>query len=345
MTNRTAVPLFNRIKFRPKFFSLSNYVALTLLTLFFLLAIVAPFLPDYESYREIYDTGGGYLDFFGRDLGFVLLTQVASHFLDYEQFRIFILILIAALMFYSMQKVQSILKHKFNLIFVLALMPIMVLKFGIQVREGLALCLWLTMLFFGIKKPNKFIFFAVAFLSVSIHLGVTPLWALLAISLYFERYSRIALTLSFSLYATFIYMVSDVSRLKEEAFAGISIETVSPEFSQLIYWAIFPIIMVFSMTRGYLKISNDYEYPKFVHSLKFILQSAIIGLMAGLFLQIVFNGIAFMLKGVIADILRIEALILMLLSMYLALCEKKKPSVIISLFLIVDTVRIILAAL
>ncbi len=141
-----------------------------------------------------------------------------------------------------------------------------------------------------------------------------------------------------------MYYITDLSRLQSDAFVGINSEIVNQNIYQMIYWFTFPCIMVCSMAKGYLEIPSNFKYPTSLHSLKFTLQSAIMGLTLGLLSQIFNNGFIFMQKGLIADLLRIESLILMLLCIFLIICRRKWSAVLLSFFLIVDIVRIIFAA-
>lgn len=322
----------------------SSHVTWMIIATFIVVAVTTPFLPDYVTYEAIYESGGGHLATFARDPGFVLLTLVLNQYLAYDQFRVVIIIIIATIMLLSMRKLQASLGRKLDTSLAIALAPIILLKFGVQIREGLALCLWFAVLFYPIQKRHSLWFFTIALLSSSIHLATTPIWGLLAIARHSRRSTHTSLILAIIVYATYAYMVADPSRLEMEAFSALGSDTVSTNLFQLIYWSIFPCIMVFIIVQGDLRIPRQSELAQSVRDFGFVLKSAMIGLNVGIFVQLSANGFISLERGLIADLLRIESLILMFLCVFLAICGKSRKAILISIFLMIDTVRIILAA-
>jgi hypothetical protein len=322
----------------------SNVVTWTIIAMFIVVAATTPFLPDYETYEAIYESGGGHLATFGRDSGFVLLNLVLVQYLTYVQFRVIIIMMITTILLLSLRKLQASLGRKLDLSLAIALAPIFLLKFGVQIREGLALCLWFSVLFYPSQRRHSLGFVTVALLSASIHLATTPLWGLLAIARHSRRSPHISLLLAIIVYATFACMVADPSRLEMEAFSALGSDTVSPDLFQLLYWSIFPSIMFFSIVQGDLRIPRRSELTQSVQDFAFVLKSAMIGLNIGIFVRLGLNDFSSLERGLVADLQRIEALVLMFLCVFLAIRGKKRKAILISIFLVIDTVRIILAA-
>lgn len=319
-------------------------VTVLFLVSFFFIFLLMPQLPDYETYRLIYDSGGGHLAAFGRDLGFVLLIQLAINFFSYEEFRVTTLFFEALLVIISINRLGSFNSTRIRNTIVFAFIPIILLKFGSQIREGLALVLWIYVLFCAKIKPNPILLIVITLLSISIHIGAAPLWGLLFIAFYLQKFQRFSVILASGFYATFIYAVSDVSRLEVDAFSDLSSEVITPDIFQIIYWSIFPLIMLHALISGILRSSTNKNNIFPIIAFRFVLISSMLGLNIGIFLQILINGFVFLQKGIFADLLRIESLILTLLSIYLVLFNKTRYGILLSVFLILDTVRTILAA-
>ncbi|MBC3864187.1 hypothetical protein H8K32_18955 [Undibacterium jejuense] len=323
---------------------LSFSIKMLLFGIFFVLFFLAPQLPDYETYRKIYESGGGHLAAFGRDLGFVVLIQLASQLLSYDEFRFAVLLFIEILIFDSLSRLQKFHQYRISPHIVTVLVPIILLKFGAQIREGLALVLWLRVLLCAKVHPRALHFLVMALLSVLIHMGTAPLWLLLFAAFYLQKFKNISILISSIVYAAFIYEVSNVSRLDVDAFSGLNTEIVVPDISQIIYWTIFPLIMVHTIFCKKLDLRGNQRFSLPIRGFSVVLKSAMIGLLLGLCLQIANNGFSFLQKGIFADLLRVESLILMLFCIYLVLIGKTRYAIYLSFFLILDTVRTLMAA-
>jgi hypothetical protein len=311
---------------------------------FISVAAATPFLPDYETYRSIYETGGGHLTVLGRDLGFVFLVQLLSPIVGYNNFRWLLLIIIAGVLIFSLRKLQLSSSKRLGVSLVMALVPLILLKFGAQIREGIALLIWLSIIFTNNRRPSWLIFTPVALISVSIHLATLPLWMLLGLNYYLPNRPTLALVLGALLYAAFTYLVADISRLNEELFRGLSQDSVNPNLFTAAYWLFYPLVFFSSIFRSNPVNSNQAGGGIPFIALDFVLRAAMIGFLVGITLQVGLTGQAFFVKGAVADSIRLAALLLSLYCISLAARGRHRYATLLALFLIVDTIRIMLAA-
>lgn len=324
---------------------LSKGVSCSIVFVFIFLALIAPELPDYETYRAMYETGGGHLAVMGRDLGFVLLMQALEPALSYNQFRWLLITLTAILTLLALCNLQANLLLRLSMSLVLALIPLIVIKFGVQIREGIALCVWMFVVLGSRKRRQPILFSLLAILSISIHAATAPLWLMLAIFYYLQSYwPRTAAFLASLVYASFVYVVADIARLEEEIFGGLSQELVNPDVFTLLYWFFYPSVFLLSLLQRETRIERQTIAPLQLRAFGFILHAAMIGFLIGLSIQIWILGLNLLQKGLIADVARVAALIFAFYCIFLAIRGKNIRAVLFALFLIADTLRIILAA-
>jgi hypothetical protein len=193
------------------------------------------------------------------------------------------------------------------------------------------------------NRPRLRFFIPIALLSISIHLAIFPLWALTAFALYLNRSRRVALVLGIVVYAAFVYVVADASRVEDELFE-LSSDNVRPGLFTMLYWAIFPAIFLVSILKGDTRIHHRLDIALPVRTLGFVLRAAMIGLLIGLSVQIGLAGSTLLQKGTVADSIRLASLLMMLYCIYLAMRGKRTRASLLALFLLADTVRIMLAA-
>lgn len=323
---------------------LSSGLLFAVTTLFIVMGAAAPALPDFAAYEDIFDSGGGHLALLGRDPGFVWLIQRLDAFVSYSQFRWIALTTVAFVTLHSLWRYQCFAPHKLGAAMFLALSPLILLKFGAQIREGLALSLWLWMLLSHEQTPRTFLFTLAAAISISIHLAILPLWGLLGLYLYARRWPRMLMVIGTLLYAAFVYIVSDVSRLENELFRGLSDESVVPTLASTVYWLVFPCLFTFSLLRGDTGRRATSHAPLPVQSLAYIVRVTMIGALVGFGLQVLVTGAPLLQKGTVADSMRLASLLLMLYVIYLAISGRRRMACLVASFLIIDTVRIMLAA-
>lgn len=328
-----------------KRFYLSKGVSWIIIFVFVILALLMPVLPDYNTYQEIYKSGGGHLALTGRDLGFVLALQILEPILSYNQFRYFMLALVATLTLLALRNLQINLPFRLGMSLVIVLLPLLTLKFGIQIREGIALSLWIFVLLGKSQNPNPILFILLAFLSISIHAVMVPLWLILAVAYYLRpHWPRIATVFNILVYAAFIYLVADVTRLELDAFSGLRQEAVIPNPFMVFYWLTYPSIFIFSLLLRGPSIKYHSSIPFQLRVFDFVVHTIMIGFLVGLVFQIGLSGSTLLLNGIIADVLRLAAFILSLNCVLLVMHGKSKRAILFASFLIADTARIMLAA-
>lgn len=323
---------------------LSRGLLWALVAFFIVVGAAGSALPDFDAYAAIFETGGGHLALLGRDLGFVWLVQTLSVFVSYSVFRWMALAAVAVITLHSLCRFQRFAPHRLGAVTFLALTPLILLKFGAQIREGLALSLWLWVLLSHKRRPHTLLFTLLAAISISIHLAILPLWGLLGLHLYARRWPGTSMIVGALLYAMFVYIVSDVSRLEDELFRGLSDETVVPTLPTVVYWLIFPGFFALSLLRGDSGQRVRADAPLPVQSLAFVLRVAMIGALIGFGLQVAITGAALLQKGTVADSMRLAALLLILYAVFLAISGRTKMACLLATFLVIDTVRIMLAA-
>lgn len=313
--------------------------------MFVLLAALTPVLPDYVTYQAIYESGGGHLAALGRDLGFVLLVLLTQPFLGYDQFRWVVLAMLACLTLITLRNLQATFPRRLGLSTAFVLTPLIVLKFGAQIREGIALCAWLWIALGSARRPNPLLFGMIALISASIHAATAPLWAILGLALYIRPlWPRGAMLMATIVYGAFVYLVADVSRLEGDVFSGLSTDAVAPDYLTVLYWLIYPGVFAIALLTGEMRIRRRAIAPLPLRTLGFVLQASMSGFLAGLTLQIGLTGSAFFQKGIVSDSMRIAALVLALYCIFLAMRGKRRKACLLALFLSVDTIRIMLAA-
>lgn len=323
---------------------LSPSVAITLALFFIMVGLVGPWLPDFQTYEAIFDTGGGHLALLGRDPGFVWLVQTLNLGLSYTAFRWALLTFVATLLLRSLSKFQRLSCHSLGASCVVALAPFILLKFGAQIREGLALIVWLWVVLTNSHRPQLFAFALLAAVSTSIHLAILPFWLLLAIFYWGDRSPKVSAALAVFLYASFVFIVSDISRLESELFAGLSDDRINPTIPTVLYWLIFPFIFATSIVVGDTARRSNLASPMPVRSLAFALRASLLGALIGFSIQIAVTGTDLLQKGTVADSMRLASLLLTLYCLFLAMTGRGKLAVAVGCFLIMDTVRIMVAA-
>jgi hypothetical protein len=166
---------------RPQLVSLGGYVyvALAVAALF---VFLGRYDPDYEAYRLLYETGGGWLAEYGRDPLFLMLINTFSDNLSltYEGFRYILCTVIGASLFLLLPRLRIFSQHHFGFISAIFLTPFIFLKLHVQIREGLALLIWLFAVtsYGGIlyRSVRSVSFWCLAVLSCMMHASVIIWW-------------------------------------------------------------------------------------------------------------------------------------------------------------------------
>lgn len=214
----------------------------------YLLALIAALFffsgsldPDYESYRLVYELGGGHLREVGRDPAFVFIVEQLSSSFTYEAFRYLLACIFAIGLWKLASRLALASQTEFGFWQAAFLTPIVMLKFHVQVREGLALLLWLL----AVTNHRRGVgFFLLAVVSCAIHLGVTILW--LAAARPWRMRSIVALFSMYGFASTpfgrdllFQPFLDDPSTLIRDTGFGVDITSW-----KVVYWSLFFVLPV-----------------------------------------------------------------------------------------------------
>jgi hypothetical protein len=136
--------------------------------------------PDFEAYRLVYAYGLGDRGDLVRDPGFTFLTRYVGSALSYEHFRYALCALFGIALFRLAPRLGEVSKNGFGLIQAIFLGPFILLKFHVQIREGLALLLWLFAITSngGVVSKNvrSWSFWILAPIAGAIHLSSVMWW-------------------------------------------------------------------------------------------------------------------------------------------------------------------------
>lgn len=326
-----------------------SHVLLGLISLFIIifLLLASPILPDYNTYMAMYFDGGGHLATFQRDIGYVYISSLLSQFISYESFRALISIIISFLIFIILRGFarQGASKRDVLLLF-LALTPLILIKGGSQIREGLALFVWLSVIFNITSPPNPLKFIAIGVACYSIHISATPIWIATALSLYaFPKYPTPAYIAGIVIYAIAGYFIGDLSRFDNIFAYGLVEDVKNPDGLTLLYWVIFPLIGILFIALQRFILHPDGVSVNGLICILFVIRVSVIGLIIGLSIQLLSSGQYIFQNSILSDYLRIFSFYICLIPVIFAIKQRHYFCVILTLFLLVDTVRIILSVL
>lgn len=143
-----------------------------------LAAFTGTFDPDYEAYRLIYDWGGHWIAERGRDPLFVEFISRASEDLNYEAFRTVLALFFGFGLFVVARRLRYFTASGIGFKEALFLLPLIFLKFHIQIREGAALLLWLYAITANKGQSNlrSPVFWILSIVSSAIHASAVIWW-------------------------------------------------------------------------------------------------------------------------------------------------------------------------
>ncbi len=300
--------------------------------------------PDYTAYRAIYELGGSWLSAQGRDPVFVYLTDFLSSVMPYEQFRYALSGVFAGGLVYLAVKLANSTATRFGFVQAMFLTPIVLLKFHVQIREGMALLLWLIAVA-NQTSPRYTRFWVLAALSSAIHVGVLPLWGAATLIKWSREpnYLRAAYVtfLVFALYSLasipgsseiLLSPFFDVNQIVRDTGFGLDISG-----PKLAYWSLFtvlPAITLFTFSRSAWRYGADISILGMVgtYGLLAFFPVAAVG---GVILQV---G-----EAQFANALRVAATLMALLAVQLSMTRPKHPLTwLIGMFAIADTIRLLI---
>jgi hypothetical protein len=347
--------------------------ALAILTLLMYL-LVEELNPDWYGYRFIYTDGGAWLSSQGRDPAFILLNRTANSVLGPEGYNTFRFILgIWFLIFTSFllrgRFVPFHPKLSISLPIIVVALPLMIPRFTIQIREGLAITI--ILIAFGLLIKSEFslktkqsktlkisdvvISIGLAILAYLIHSGTLIITLTLvlawALSTFTKNSKRSRLTALFYLSmvsllticigAVFLLNTVTGSRMIEDSF-GWLVDGLTPMTpSKWAYWILYGVGILVLIT----KTIKAVEYGFGEVSRLTVLLIALVALPALYVLTLILLA-----SGIPAIVISaLSRAINMLLSLLLLIVGFRIrvgiPLITFSVFLLVDQARIITEAL
>ena len=228
------------------------------------------FDPDFESYRSLYENGWGNFVYPFRDPVFWFALAHLQEYLSYEQFRYLLCLFFSIALFKLARKLgQMSLRSQFGVAQAIVLAPFIMLKLHVQIREGIALLLWL----FAITNNGADIsrnvrsrsFWFIAAISIGIHLSAV-IWWISAIILGSRRpyYRRQALAIFLFFAVIGAATTSLGSQLLEAVFRGAFF--IESEFyvqvtpAKQVFWSFFillPLLTFFNFNKYFLSVVSD----------------------------------------------------------------------------------------
>lgn len=213
--------------------------------------------PDFEAYRFIYELGWGVAADGSRDPLFIFVVESLRGVFHYEQFRFALCVIFSIALFRLAPQLGAMsVTKRFGIAQALVLAPFILLKLHVQIREGVALLLWLFAVTNNAGNMSRNVrsrsFWIAALASSAIHLSVVMWWvSALILGSKRPQYRHQALT-TFLLFAVYGAVTTAVgSRLLVEIFggvffvdSGIYVE-VTP--MKLAYWSFFVLLPLLAL--------------------------------------------------------------------------------------------------
>lgn len=252
---------------RKNYITWPGYVGLILLSVL-LFMLLGNFDPDFESYRTIYNSGWRL-----SEPVFATLIDGFGGFLSYENFRYTLCAYFTFFLFKLAPRLGLMGDQPFGLIHVFALAPLVLLKFHVQIREGLALTLFLLAVTSNggvmAKNVRSWTFWVSALVSGGLHNSVLMLWvAVIFIRSEKPNYGRQMFSI-FILFSFFGAMTTNLmSTFIQENFHEIPFFVPATKFvsvdGRMLYWSIwvvFPALSLMWFNRATLSTNRTVWIP------------------------------------------------------------------------------------
>lgn len=329
------------------------YVALAVAALF---VFLGSYDPDYEAYRLLYETGGGWLAEYGRDPLFLVFINIFSDNLSltYDEFRYILYAVIGVSLFLLLPRLRIFSAHHFGFITAVFLTPFIFLKLHVQIREGLALLTWLfAVTSYGgtlHRSVRSVSFWGLAVLSCGMHVSVI-IWWLAAITCGLRKQPTI-IGQAIAIFALFLIIGTATTTagreflingtfLNDYIFFSDLDYTVNNDPSKYLYW--FSFLILPAMALAVVK-TGAFTLPTYRNYTK---QFSILGLLGtfgllGFFLPVLLSTLIWgAYEGDFIASLRIAWTLAMFLGLHLGFRYPKSfVSWIVFMFVLSDAVRI-----
>jgi hypothetical protein len=320
--------------------------------------------PDWVGYLTIFNDNGSWLAEQDRDAGFlILITFFKSLFgaNSYLLFRQILNLYFAGIVFFLARgKIIEFSENRSKLFYIfLAIIPLVVVRFPIQIREGIAL----TLILFGLRFFFKNVWdndvashrkrntaFVILFFTLSalVHSGTGVFLALYLASMFFsfaKRTSKHAYGIGYTFFKVIIFSAAFIVPLYYSFAIGSFInefglyvqDNATLNGSKLAYWIFYGVI-VFFVRREMLKYSRTIQPQT---------QRVFIELIGGTILitnyTFCFVSILLQFPATFVSVLLRTLNLLICISLFLLAIHHKNNKVVwvTSLFLIVDQFRVL----
>jgi hypothetical protein len=232
--------------------------------------------PDYDAYRLRYELGGGLFAAAARDPLFLLVSVTLSDYMTYQHFRYVLIAVFGVLLLKISARVAVLTPYVLG--FVLFLTPFIILKLHVQVREGLALLLWM----YAVTHPQgprikSFAFWLLAALSCAVHLSVAAWWAATIFLMLEKNPNRLLhaalFTIAFFLLGTFVINTAHVASFFADTFLHAYLTANATTFvletpaAKARYWALFVLVPLCVLATCGRSLVWDRDRPSIIGTL------------------------------------------------------------------------------
>ena len=212
--------------------------------------------PDWVAYEYLFDSGGGWLSDRGRDAAFLRISEFVKTFGTYHHFRLLIAVYFFAFAVWLFKTWRPYHTSKTYLWAFAGLLPLLIPKFTVQIREGLAETLVLAGFTLLFRREHRYVGVRALWptvlllaIAANIHSGTIIFLGALLIS--YGVYSltkffdpqhvvRNAVALTAAAICIFLYVVDFDTLLRvaaEEVLGALTEKEVETGVFKQIYWA------------------------------------------------------------------------------------------------------------
>lgn len=277
--------------------------------------------PDWEAYRNIYNSGGAWLLESGRDIAFLTLITTFKSISpnpSYEYFRVALLIFFAFFAWFFLEGKKAAYPYDRLALVFISLATLGLIRFTVQIREGLSIVFYLISLGYVIKaekyalntpcrSPSRYKF------NVTLSWGLALLAAgthtaglILLLSKVTATMITIFDTKSLSLIKVVIWIVlsnlliilllkgqitGDITALALERSGDVTLDASSFTTAAIAYWTVNGLMAWYL----YMQISASHtnnKLPKQIKVQAFIVSGPLVVLTIGIILVLKGNGVA-----------------------------------------------------
>lgn len=290
--------------------------------------------PDFEAYRLIYESAGGWIAAQARDPFFLLVIKKFAPNFEYEFFRYIVCAVFGFGLFRLAQNIENARVEGFGFLQALFLTPFILLKLHVQIREGAALLLWLIAITGQDGDPvlqrGNWKFWLIAAISSLIHLSVVVWWAATFLFLFKRPDYRTKVILVIILFSLYGVAMTRIGRefiteriVGSYAFFRDTGYDVQISAFKAMYWSLFlfiPVLAFVSLNRSAFFLNTRLAWRPSLLGL--VGAYGTIGFFSPVLLSACLWGAA---EGDLVSALRIANTHIILLLMHLSLTRPQHP--------------------